>query len=322
MVLSESLEMVGVELKATWSQTRKANGDFIQTRVGNITNAWRSGKFMDISCRPWSLNTYALTKVWFKCHTVDLRVCDISSVTSKVRSWLFQDQLEKPSEMVLQRPIQVGGMGLHNVKMKALASLIRTFMETAANPNFKHSLYHTILYRVYVLKDDSISNPPALPPYYSADLFDTIRQVQTDTPLNVATMTTAQWYRVLLEQNITMEVTTGNNMEYIKTRVELASPLTEWTTSWRRARLKGLGSAATSFLWKVLHQLLPTEERLARILPNTSSTCKFCPNPPTADLEHCLFQCVNTRKVGNWLLSLVSLFDHTTTAKKLLTLEF
>ena len=52
MVLSDSLEMVGVELKATWSQTRKVNGDIIQARVSSIINAWKSGKFMDISCRP------------------------------------------------------------------------------------------------------------------------------------------------------------------------------------------------------------------------------------------------------------------------------
>jgi hypothetical protein len=287
MVLADSLEMVGVELKATWSQTRKVNGDIIQARVGNVVNSWKSGKFMDISCRPWSLNTFALTKVWFKCHTVDLRVCDISSVTSKVKSWLFQDQLEKPAEMVLHRPIQMGGLGLHNVKMKALASLIRTFMETAANPKFTHSLYHTLLYRVYVLKDDSISNPPALPPYYSAGFFDIICKVKSDTPLNVCTMSTAQWYRVLVEMNITMVEATGNMMQYKKTRTELASPATDWECSWRGARLKGLGSEATSFLWKLLHFLLPTEDRLSRILPNTPSNCKYCPHPTTADTPHC-----------------------------------
>ena len=107
-------------------------------------------------------------------------------------------------------------------------------METAANPKFSHSLYHTLLYRVYVLKDDSISNPPALPPYYSAGFFDIICKVKSDTPLNVCTMSTAQWYRVLVEMNITMvEVeATDNKMQYKKTRTELASPATDWECSW------------------------------------------------------------------------------------------
>ena len=171
MELSESLEMVGVELRATWSQTRKANGDIIQSRVTTIINSWKSGKFMELTSRPWSLNTYALTKVWFKCHTVDLRVADISSVSSKVKSWLFQDQLEKPEEFILHRPIHMGGLGLHSVKIKAQASLIKTFLETAVNPAFNHNLLHTLLYRVYVLQDDSIVNPPPLLSYYSAVFF-------------------------------------------------------------------------------------------------------------------------------------------------------
>ena len=275
MVLSDSLEMVGVELKATWSQTRKANGDIIQTRVNTIINSWKSGKFMDLTSRPWSLNTYSLTKVWFKCHTVDLRVADTTSVTSKVKSWLFQDQLEKPEEFVLHRPVHMGGLGLHNVKLKALASLIKTFMETAANPAFTHNLLHTLLYRYYVLNDDSIENPPPLPPYYSAAFFNAIKQVKDETPLNVATMSKAQWYRVLLEQNITMVESADNKLEYIRSRTELASPTTEWELSWRRARLKGLGSEAFSFLWKLLHNLLPTEAGWQEFYPTIQKIASY-----------------------------------------------
>ena len=321
MVLSDSLEMVGVELKASWLQTRKANGDIIQNRLSNIVNVWKSGKFMDLSCRPWSLNTYALTKVWFRCHTVDLRVSDISSVTSKVKSWLFQDQLEKPEEMILFRPISFGGLGLHNVKFKALASLTRTFMETAANPAFRQNLFHNLLYRTYVLEDESILRPPPMPPYFSASFFNNIRWVKENTPLNVATITTAQWYRVMLEQEVTM-VQGNGSMEYIKSRVELASPGSDWESNWRRARLKGLGSEATSFLWKLLHRLLPTEQRLARILPNSSEMCKYCPTPTVGDLEHCFFSCVKTELVGRSLLAAVRQHDPSVTAAGLLRLEF
>ena len=164
MIISDSLEMVGVELKSTWVQTRKVNGEIVQARVSNTVNSWKAGKFMDLSCRPWSLNSYALGKVWFKCHTVDLRISDLTNITSKVKSWLFQDQLEKPEEMILHRLISMGGLSLHSVKFKSKASLIRTFLETAIHPSFRHSLYHTLLYRAYVLDDDTLSMPP--PPLY------------------------------------------------------------------------------------------------------------------------------------------------------------
>ena len=322
LVLSDSLEMVGVELKSTWTQTRKVNGDIVQSRVSNTVNSWKAGKFMDLTSRPWSINTYALSKVWFKCHTVDLRVTDISTLTSKVKSWLYQDQLEKPEPMIMYRPIQMGGLGVHEVKTKALACLIRTFMETALNPSFMHSSYHTILYQAHVLQDDSISPPPPPPPYFSPNFFSSIKWVRDNTPLNIATMTTSQWYRVLLEKDITMEDYADSPSVYRKCRAELSSPETDWETSWRRARLRGLGSEVTTFLWKLLHQILPTEQRLNRMLPNSSEHCKLCPTPLVGTLQHCMFDCLSTREVGSWLLATVRSCDPDTTPQKLLKLEF
>ena len=160
--------------------------------------------------------------------------------------------------MILHRPIDMGGLGLHNVKYKALASLIRTFLETAAHPSFQHSQFHTILYRIHILGDDTIPEPPKTPPYFPPSFFQTIRQVKDNTPLNITTMTTAQWYRYMVEQELTMQEMDNNSREYIKSRAELSCTSNDWEQTWTRSRLKGLGSAATSFLWKLLHQLLPT----------------------------------------------------------------
>ena len=55
--------MVGVELRATWTQTRKANGDAVQ---GRVTRKTKGGKFMPLNMRSWSANTFCLSQVWFK----------------------------------------------------------------------------------------------------------------------------------------------------------------------------------------------------------------------------------------------------------------
>ena len=77
-----------------------------------------------------------------------------------------------------------------------------------------------------------------------------------------------------------------------------------------------------SFLWKLLHNLLPSVDRLSRILPNSDAHCKFCPLPVIADLTHCLFLCNSTREVGSWLLSCIRHHDQSVTAPKLLKLGF
>ena len=90
---------------------------------------------MPLTQRPWSINTYCLSKVWYKSNVLDLRVSDISSINSKVRSWLYSDQFEKPEELLVFRPTYMGGLNIYHTKYKALSMLIRSFLETAVNPN-------------------------------------------------------------------------------------------------------------------------------------------------------------------------------------------
>ena len=106
-----------------------------------------------------------------------------------------------------------------------------------------------------------------------------------------------------------------------KWKAELRSPGTDWELSWSLSRLKGLGSEAASFLWKLLHCILPTEERLSRILPNSSPSCKFCSEQVLANLEHCFFFCNLTRTVGNQVLTLCQTFCPGITPSQVLRLE-
>ena len=101
--LSDHLDFVGVELRATYQQTRKVNGDQLQSRVKNTVGPWKAGRFMPLTLRPFSANNYALSKVWFKCSSINLRNQDIDAINSLVKSWLYQDCLEKPRELVLYR---------------------------------------------------------------------------------------------------------------------------------------------------------------------------------------------------------------------------
>ena len=143
----------------------------------------------------------------------------MTKITSRIKSWLYGDMLLKPEEMVMTRPASYGGLGIHNIKMKALAGLITTFLETACNPKYSQSLYHSNLYRYYVLDDTSILDP-GLPPFYSISFFQTIKKIHEESPLNVATMTEGQWYRSLVEQNITMEESDTGQPRFIACRVE------------------------------------------------------------------------------------------------------
>ena len=313
--LSDHLDFVGVELRATFQQTRKSNGDQLQQKVKNTIGPWKAGRFMPLILRPYSANNFALSKVWFKCSSVNLRNQDIDSITSQVKSWLYQDCLEKPSELVLFRDNKVGGLGLFNVRIRALALLIRSFLETACNPHFRHSLLHQILYRYHIMGDDSIPDPGYLP-YYDRQFFNTIKHYKDNCPLNIEVMTTRQWYRVLIEDGVTMQ---GNPATLIPVRAEISRPGQDWSATWAILKTRGLSSEDSSFLFKLLHQLLPTQDRINRIT-RESSVCKVCKAAPE-DLVHAFFDCLPCKDASALLLSYVSLLVPGATPIDILTLN-
>ena len=320
MTLSDHLDMVGVTLMATWTKTRKENGDTIQTKIKNTVNPWKAGKFLPITQRGWSLNTYALSKVWFKAKSVDLRVADIKNITSSCKSWLYQDMLLKPEEMLLHRPPSYGGLGLHSVKCKALAGFISTFMQTAANPRFQPSLLHNLLYRKHVLLED-VQGVPHLPPYLSPELFTVMRKVKDHSKLNITNMSEGDWTRYLTEDLITMERDDEDgDRHFLPSRVELANPLIDWELSWQLCRQPGIPPELTSFLWKMLLDLLCTQQRLHRVGASMSSICKLCKDD-TGTQEHELILCSLNNNIGLKLLSTLQYYIPTMTSNLLLHLS-
>ena len=176
--------------------------------------------------------------------------------------------------------------------------LIRSFLETATNPNFLHSLFHNSLFRYHVLQHRDLPDPGPTP-YYSNGFFETIREVHENSPLNVSTMSSREWYLLLVEDKVTMELQPNTDRQQpIKCKAEVANPNNDWDRTWRFARLKGLESEIITFLWRLLHKLLPTQDRIQRIVKKKPPHCQLCQDDLTEDLEHAFFHCRFNENTG------------------------
>ena len=85
---------------------------------------------------------------------------------------------------------------------------------------------------------------------------------------------------------------------------------TVWSLTWNLANSKGLNPEEKSFLWKMLHNILPTQERLFHLkMKNTPHpNCLLCDNSEPENLVHSLVTCPFNSDVSAWLLSVVH--DH------------
>jgi len=316
MRITDTLDMIGVQLCALWSATRRKNGEIVKQNVQKICGSWRAGKFLPITQRPFSINTYALSKVWFRVGSVNLRESDLNSINSSIKKWLYSDLFFKPEEMVLFRQVKHGGLALTSCRHKSLAFLIKTFLDLAANPSYIESSYLNALYRAYVLKEDFSAPPP--PPYYSTSFFESIIDA-SNAGHCVVKMSVKQWYNYLIETHVTSD----DENRLLPCRVESMSPEVNWNTVWSNVRMSALPNASKSFAWKLMHDLLPTENRLFSVSNITSNKCKFsCPGDPIGDLEHCFFNCKLTSEVGMWLLRIFEKENPGTNPRLILRLDF
>ena len=119
-------------------------------------------------------------------------------------------------------------------------------------------------------------------------------------------MTTKQWYRVLVEKHVTMisPLPREATRTWRPSKFELNNPDVNWDRSWSYTRLRGLNSDQTSFLFKLLHNILPTNERLYRLNLKDSQACSLCTSGNSDNLEHAFLECSHNNEINAWLLRL------------------
>ena len=55
------------------------------------------------------VKSYALSRILFRTHSVDLRAGNISMMESQCKSYIYQDMFEKPIQLVLYQMVEQGG---------------------------------------------------------------------------------------------------------------------------------------------------------------------------------------------------------------------
>ena len=173
-----------------------------------------------------------------------------------------------------------------------------------------------------MLEEDHVPGAPnQLPPYFSEELFAIIRNVKNQSSINIISMSEKDWSRCLTEDQVTMEMNFDSGVqEFRPCRAELASPTTDWELSWTLCRQQGMAPDLSSFLWKMLLDLLCTQQRLHRVRASPSLLCKLC-NQETGTLQHELIDCSFNGNTGHLLLTCLQTHIPSLTAETLLHLQ-
>ena len=134
-------------------------------------------------------------------------------------------------------------------------------------------------------------------------------------------MTVKEWYRLILERNVTMrKVDQEGRQELVPCKVEEKQPQVFWSESYRLSRLHGLSPASKSFLFKLIHTLLPSKERVHHLTATSSPLC-WCNSGEPETYLHLFFQCQKNNLAGAALLRYIKAYDKKMSHERTLQLE-
>ena len=109
----------------------------------------------------------------------------MKAITKSIKSWLYQDLYLRPIDQALYRPIESGGLGLIHVQSWCQALIIRSFLETAINQNFKRSYTNTELFLQKVMEEEPCFHVE-LNPIYNVKFFDLIKSIMKGSPCKIS----------------------------------------------------------------------------------------------------------------------------------------
>ena len=143
---------------------------------------------------------------------------------------------------------------------------------------------------------------------------------------NIENMSTKDWYVLLINKEV-LEVdiikedgTMGKAPKKCKT--ELLNPELEWNTVWERAKMKGITNKSRTFMWRFLHNILPSEERLHHLRKVPTPLCKMCQEGAIDSVwSHSFVICSFSSAGMEWMVNMVSKFDQTATKEKCIFLQ-
>ena len=203
-----------------------------------------------------------------------------------------------------------------------MAELIKYFIDSAINPKFQHNVYHQALYEWYVDGDTKMKNP-GKSPYYSIHFFEAIKTVKENEPLDIIHLSIGMWYRALVKLFVMSEMDENGFVFTLSPKVELRNPSIDWSTVWNLASNSVIDSDDSSFLFRCLHNLLPTQQFLAKIdrSKQLSNSCNLCDLNVTDSRQHLFFDCTFNNGVGLGLLKCLKKICPSITADRILTLS-
>ena len=153
------------------------------------------------------------------------------------------------------------------------------------------------VYRAFVSDEDDMRALVKRPTFLPQVVYDVIKEATEDDNDMIVGYTTKTWQERVTKRFITHNRDPQTGIcTLIPTKQEDLNSDTDWDNIWQNMRCKGLTPSQTSYLFKMVHNLLPHNSKLLQFGLKDNDTCNFCTQ---SDSRSHLWRCTQAAGLGS-----------------------
>jgi hypothetical protein len=283
-----NIRLLGIQF---WSTLRQSTNATWSHLTGQVCLYAKESYQRDlcIAHRITYVHAYLIARLWYVAQVLPAPRKCTQRITSAINLFILKGNIFRVPINILQSPKIRGGWELLDIYAKCKALLLSRMLLQ----NKRDDSGQAALFRKWNI-DTHPANPPNDAAYPNSMIH--LREYATDMAYVPEAMTneTTQKTRKLIYQ--TIHITASAATTARPCRVETQHPNINWNGIWNNLHTAWIPDTVRSQWYLVLHELLPTKERLHETALADTHRCTTCGQVDT--LSHRLIDCGEGKKYG------------------------
>ena len=289
--VEERLKIFGIYIYPTFEKILEENWSELLNKFRGKLYSWNLRSLDTFQQRVDVLQIFGTSKLWYLCQVLPLPPKFASKFESIMWKFVWVGKLEKLALDETKNPRDQGGLNIVCIRSKADALFLRQTCRMLAEPDlnsFKHLKYWVGLYLQDALPDMGTGMHADRTPYYFQHLQQLFMDAHAIEIINVNRLNAVS----------TREIYQDFTSSFPPPKIVYKYENLPWDDIWDRLNRPVIASHVRDVMFLVIHNILPTRQRLFRLNKCRSDQCDQ--GDGLEDVEHMFTGCVRTQVAWAW----------------------
>ena len=285
-VLQDNCKILGIYHDNDYQRSILLNWESMETSISRCVGMFYNRK-LTLFQKTILINSKVLAKTWYLSHVYPIHSECGKRIQRCLFKYLWNGSYEPINRRTMYLPKYKGGCGILDVLCKSRAILFNTFLKAVLDKDcltFRLIVYYCQIRATYLIDYNGYKEASLyVPPYYNT-LIDSLRIIVKLKQYPLVNAKDIYW--ALMERNRTQP------------KAELNYPLFNWKEIWTNVFNKYIEINSRVVLFKFIHEILATKERLHMLKISDEYRCINCGE--TENNMHLFYFCPLSKNLISW----------------------